>query len=222
MKKIRVFISGQKYFGEQVLNLCNNLNFVEVVGVCCPLDDKYIGKTARIFEIPIVASGTLNGDTMPNNVDLGITAHSFDYIGKRTRYKPKLGWIGYHPSLLPRHRGRSSIEWAVRMRDAVTGGTVFWLNNGIDRGDIANQEICFIDPKLYSIDPKKAAKILWEHELQAMGLRLIERTLRDINGGNIVKIPQRKEFSTFEPNTDVKDVFKPDLLMLESNASESS
>jgi methionyl-tRNA formyltransferase len=219
---IRVFISGQKYFGEQVLNLCNNLDFVEVVGVCCPIQDKYIGKTARIFGTPIVPSGTLNGDTMPDNVDLGITAHSFDYIGKRTRYKPKLGWIGYHPSLLPRHRGRSSIEWAVRMRDAVTGGTVFWLNSGIDRGDIANQEICFIDPKLYGIDPKKAAKVLWEHELQAMGLRLIERTLRDINGGNIVKIPQRKEFSTFEPNTDVKDVFKPDLLMLERDASASS
>ena len=214
MKKIRVFISGQKYFGEKVLRLCIALDFVEVVGVCCPLDDKYIGKTARLFNIPLTASGTLNGDTMPENVDLGITAHSFDYIGKRTRYKPTIGWIGYHPSLLPRHRGRSSIEWAVRMRDAITGGTVFWLNGGIDRGDIANQEICFIDPKLYGIDPKKAAKILWEHELQDMGLRLIEATLRDINAGKIVKIPQKKEYSTFEPNTDCKDVFKPDLLML--------
>ena len=215
MKKIRVFISGQKYFGEKVLRLCIALDFIEVVGVCCPLDDKYIGKTARLFNIPLLASGTLNGDTMPDNVDLGITAHSFDYIGKRTRYKPTIGWIGYHPSLLPRHRGRSSIEWAVRMRDAITGGTVFWLNSGIDRGHIANQEICFIDPKLYGIDPKKAAKILWEHELQDMGLRLIEGTLRDINAGKIVKIPQKKEYSTFEPNTDVKDVFKPDLLMLE-------
>lgn len=215
MKKIRVFISGQKYFGEKVLRLAIALDFIEVVGVCCPLDDKYIGKTARLFNIPLVASGTLNGDTMPDNVDIGITAHSFDYIGKRTRYKPTIGWIGYHPSLLPRHRGRSSIEWAVRMRDAITGGTVFWLNSGIDRGDIANQEICFIDPKLYGIDPKKAAKILWEHELQDMGLRLIEATLRDINVGKIVKIPQKKEYSTFEPNTDVKDVFKPDLLMLE-------
>ena len=215
MKKIRVFISGQKYFGEKVLRLAIALDFIEVVGVCCPLDDKYIGKTARLFNIPLIASGTLNGDTMLDNVDLGITAHSFDYIGKRTRYKPTIGWIGYHPSLLPRHRGRSSIEWAVRMRDAITGGTVFWLNSGIDRGDIANQEICFIDPKLYGIDPKKAAKILWEHELQDMGLRLIEATLRDINTGKIVKIPQKKEYSTFEPNTDVKDVFKPDLLMLE-------
>ena len=214
MKKIRVFISGQKYFGELVLNLCNNLEYVEVVGVCAPLDDKYITKTARIFEIPVIAAGTLKADTMPDNVDLGITAHSFDYIGKRTRYKAKIGWIGYHPSLLPRHRGRSSIEWAVRMHDPLTGGTVFWLNNGIDRGDIAIQDICFIDPKLYGIEPKKAARILWEHELQAMGLRLIAETLTDISRGVIKKTPQKKEFSTFEPNTDTKDVFKPDLLMI--------
>ena len=222
MKKIRVFISGQKYFGELVLNLCNNLEYVVVVGVCAPLDDKYITKTARIFEIPVIAAGTLKADTMPDNVDLGITAHSFDYIGKRTRYKAKIGWIGYHPSLLPRHRGRSSIEWAVRMRDPLTGGTVFWLNNGIDRGDIAYQELCFIDPKLYAMEPRKAAKLLWEHELQDMGLKLIEKALFDISRGTIIKIPQKKEFSTFEPNADVKDVFKPDLLMLECNASKSS
>lgn len=221
MKKIRVFISGQKYFGELVLCMCNNLNFIEVVGVCAPLDDKYISKTARLFGIPVIAAGTLNGDTMPDNVDLGITAHSFDYIGKRTRYKPKIGWIGYHPSLLPRHRGRSSIEWAVRMRDAITGGTVFWLNSGIDRGDIANQDICFINPKLYGIEPKKAAKILWEHELQDMGLRLLKETLHDISNGIIKKVPQQKEYSTFEPNTDAKDVFKPDLLMIEQYGSPS-
>lgn len=222
MRKIRVFISGQKYFGELALNLCNNLDFVEVVGVCAPLDDKYITKTARIFDIPVIAAGTLKADTMPDNVDVGITAHSFDYIGTRTRYKAKIGWIGYHPSLLPRHRGRSSIEWAVRMRDAITGGSVFWLNNGIDRGDIAYQELCFIDPKLYAMEPRKAAKLLWEHELQDMGLKLIEKALLDISRGTIIKIPQKKEFSTFEPNADVKDVFKPDLLMLERNASKSS
>ena len=159
---------------------------------------------------------------MPDNVDVGITAHSFDYIGRRTRYKAKIGWIGYHPSLLPRHRGRSSIEWAVRMRDAITGGTVFWLNGGIDRGDIANQDICFIDPKLYAMDSRKAAKLLWEHELQEMGLRLLEATLNDISNGILKKMPQKKEFSTFEPNADVKDVFKPDLLMLEQFASPSN
>ena len=222
MKKIRVFISGQKYFGEQVFSLCNRLEFVEIVGVCSPIDDKYVTKMAHRFNIPIVPAGTLNADTLPDKVDIGITAHSFDYIGKRTRYKANIGWIGYHPSLLPRHRGRSSIEWAVRMRDAITGGTVFWLNSGIDRGDIAYQDFCFIDPKFYGIEPKNAAKILWEHELQDMGLKLIEKALVDISNGIIIKKPQMKEFSTFEPNTDVKDVFKPDLLMLEQYASPST
>jgi methionyl-tRNA formyltransferase len=222
MKKLRVFISGQKYFGQEVFRLCNSLPFVEIVGVCAPLDDKYVTRLAHTFNVPIVPAGTLNADTLPDNVDIGITAHSFDYIGTRTRYKAKLGWIGYHPSLLPRHRGRSSIEWAVRMRDAVTGGTVFWLNSGIDRGDIAYQDICFIDPKLYAMEPRKAAKLLWEHELQSMGLELIKKALVDISNGIIIKTPQKKEFSTFEPNTDVKDVFKPDLLMLERNASPST
>ncbi|MBF6607137.1 MAG: methionyl-tRNA formyltransferase [Flavobacterium sp.] len=221
MKKLRVFISGQKYFGQEVFRLCNRLDFVEIVGVCAPVDDKYVTKLASTFNVPIIAAGTLRADTLPDNVDIGITAHSFDYIGRKTRYKANIGWLGYHPSLLPRHRGRSAIEWAIRMRDAITGGTVFWLNDGIDRGDIAYQDFCFIDPVLYGKEPRKAARKLWEDELQDMGLRLLEQALRDVHAGIIIKRPQAKQFSTFEPNTDVKDLYKPDLLMLERNTSLS-
>ena len=64
---------------------------------------------------------------------------------------------------------------------------------------------------------KKAAKRLWEYELQEMGLRLFKLALNDISRGVLIKKPQPKEYSTFEPNTDVKDVFKTDLLMLEQN-----
>ena len=220
--KLRVFISGQKYFGQQVFRLCNELDFVEIVGVCAPSDDKYVTKMATTFGVPIIAAGTLRADTMPDNVDIGITAHSFDYIGRKTRYKAKIGWIGYHPSLLPRHRGRSAIEWAIRMRDAITGGTVFWLNDGIDRGDIAYQDFCFIDPILYGKDSRKAARKLWEDELQDMGLRLLEQALRDIYAGKIIRKPQAKAFSTFEPNANVKDVYKPDLLMLEQYGTPST
>ncbi|MBS9765959.1 MAG: hypothetical protein KGV44_00285 [Flavobacteriaceae bacterium] len=214
MRKLRVFISGQKYFGEQVFSLCNRLEFVEVVGVCSPLEDKCVIKMARTFGVKYVPAGTLDADTMPDNVDLGITAHSFDYISKKTRYKTKHGWIGYHPSLLPRHRGRSSIEWAIKMRDAITGGTIFWLNSGIDRGDIAYQDFCFIPPKLHAMESKKATKWLWERHLQSIGMNLFEKALTDIYNGIIIKKPQDNEVGTFEPNTDVKDVFKPDALML--------
>lgn len=213
MRKFKVYISGQKKFGEEVLRACIQKGLT-VVGVCCPLDDRYIGELARINDIPITAAGTLNADTMPEGVDLGITAHSFDYIGRKTRYKARLGWIGYHPSLLPRHRGRSSIEWAIRMGDIITGGTVYWLNAGIDRGDIAYQDWCWIDNRLLLKDPKRAAGELWREELMPMGVRLIKTALDEIPAGIIRKVPQDSRFSTFEPSTDVKDVFRPDLLML--------
>ena len=213
MKKIKVFISGQKYFGLEVFRLCRRLEFIEIVGVCAPVGDKYLAKMANIHNIPIIEAGTLNHKNFPENVDLGITAHSFDYIGKLTRYKPSIGWIGYHPSLLPRHRGKSSIEWALRMREPVTGGTVFWLNSGIDRGDIAYQEFIHIDPK-YFLNPKSGAQKIWNEDLLPMGLRLFEKALNDISNGILIKIPQEDKYSTFEPSTDVKDIYKPDLLML--------
>jgi methionyl-tRNA formyltransferase len=215
MSKLKVFISGQKKFGEEILRLCIQKG-CEIIGVCCPVDDKYIGALAKRYGIRIIPAGTLSADGMPEDVDLGITAHSFDYIGKRTRYVPKYGWIGYHPSLLPRHRGRSAIEWAIRMGDPITGGTVFWLNAGIDRGDIAYQDWCFIDSTLRAGEPAKAASTLWRDTLMPMGVRLICAALDDIAAGRIVRTPQDNRFSTFEPCTDVKDLYRPDLLMLPS------
>ncbi len=196
-----------------MLALCLAHPRVEVVGVSCPLDDKYIGRLATINELPVIPAGTLNGDTFPEGVDLGITAHSFDYVGRKTRYKARLGWIGYHPSLLPLHRGRSSIEWAIRMREPVTGGTIYWLNAGIDRGDIAYQEHVFIKPK-YWLNPKEGARELWFWELEPLGVRLMKQALDDISNGVIKRIPQDPDVSTFEPNTDVKDIYKPDRLLL--------
>jgi len=213
-KQFNVFISGQKYFGEAILALCLNKG-INVVGVCCPLDDRYIKRLAIINEIPVIPAGMLNGDTFPDNVDLGITAHSFDYVGKRTRYKARLGWIGYHPSLLPRHRGKSAIHWAVKMRDAITGGTVFWLNSGIDRGDIAYQEFIFIDPKYFGMKLNKAASDIWRKYLAPIGIDLISKALDDISNNIIVKKPQDSSISTFEPSIDATDIFKPDLLMIE-------
>jgi len=210
---LKVIIAGQKYFGAQVLRLAL-LKGCEVVAVSCPVGDKYIGKLAAVNGIKIIPSGSLNYETIPNDIDLGIAAHSFDYIGKKTRYKTKLGWIGYHPSLLPRHRGKSSIEWAIRMGDAITGGTVYWLNSGLDRGDIAYQDWCFIDPKLRLKNPYEASRELWRESLLDIGIKLLSNAISDIQSGNIIRIPQDEKYSTFEPSTELEHIFKPDLLML--------
>jgi len=218
--KFTVFISGQKYFGQEVLAQCMAMGYT-IAGVCCPPGDKYIGRLAALNNIPIIPAGSLSAANFPEGVDLGIAAHSHDYIGKITRYRPKYGWIGYHPSLLPRHRGKSAIEWAIRMRDAITGGTVFWLDAGIDRGDIIAHEWCFIDPSLFVISPSEAARILWRTELQGIGLRLLTFAIMDIHAGKIKRVKQDPRFSTWEPSIEVKDIYRPDALMLPGNTYDS-
>jgi len=220
-RKFNVFISGQKYLGEMVLSMCLKKGF-NVVGVCCPLDDKYLKSLAVKNEIPIIPAGMLNGDTFPEGVDLGIAAHSFDYVGKRTRYKARLGWIGYHPSILPLHRGRSAVQWSLKMRESITGGTIFWLNSGIDRGDIAYQDFVIVDPRLFSLKLGEASKRLWRDKLQPLGLELFNKALDEISKGIIKKTPQDNKLSTFEPSMEVKDIYKPDLLMIEEKASKGN
>ncbi len=58
------------------------------------------------------------------------------------------------------------------------------------------------------------AKWLREQHLQNIGLNLFEKALTDIYNGIIIKKPQDNEVSTFEPNTNVKDIFKPDALTI--------
>ncbi len=116
---------------------------------------------------------------MPAGVDLIVCAHSHDFVGRKTRLKARLGAIGYHPSLLPRHRGREAVRWAVHMGDAVTGGTVYWLTDSVDAGPIAAQEHVFIVPG-------EAPERLWREKLAPLGVRLTLRVLQDLAAGRIV------------------------------------
>lgn len=51
----------------------------------------------------------------------------------------RLGCIGFHPSALPSLRGRAVIPWTILERETVSGSTFFWLDDGIDTGDIVVQ-----------------------------------------------------------------------------------
>lgn len=58
---------------------------------------------------------------------------------------PRLGTIGYHPALLPRHRGRHPIIWALALGLTETGSTFFFMDEGPDSGDVLDQERVTID-----------------------------------------------------------------------------
>jgi methionyl-tRNA formyltransferase len=205
---MKIFISGQKSFGAAVFHMVRDLGH-EVVGVACPTNDgsdKLFGQ-ADAWGYPIVDAGHLRADHVPNATDLIVCAHSHAFVGKKTRQAARFGAIGYHPSLLPRHRGRDAVRWAVKMNDPVTGGTVYWLDNNVDTGPIAAQEWCWIEPGM-------SASELWRKRLFPIGLILLERVLADIASGKIVRIPQPESVATFEPAMNPPRLVRPELPQL--------
>jgi methionyl-tRNA formyltransferase len=206
---MKVFLCGQKYFGWQVFNLLRELNH-EIVGVCAPAEENgqtldRLYKAAIAHNVPyLIPGGQLRQEVMPEGCDLIIAAHSYDYIGAKTLAKTRLGGIGYHPSLLPLHRGRDAIRWAIKMGDRVTGGTVYWLSANVDAGPIAAQDWCFIPP---SWDATR----LWKERLQSMGVRLFTEVLEDLSNGRLVAILQDESLATWEPAIGQPPLFRPDL-----------
>ncbi len=209
---INIFITGQKYFGKLVYDMVKEQGY-NIVGVSAP--STYSGKYDRLYhtavrdKVVLVEAGKLNAESLPDNVDLIIAAHSHDFISKKTRLKTRFGAIGFHPSLLPLHRGRDAIYWSIKMNEKVTGGTVYWLTDNVDAGPIAAHDFCFIRSD-------DTASTLWRRELQPMGIRLFRKVLSDIQNGKIVMIPQEQELSTWEPSVVRPPLFRPDLTMIGS------
>lgn len=211
--KLKVLIAGQKWFGAEIYKALKKQGLAEIAAVCAPFttDEKkdQLYFWAAHDRVPLIQAGTLNADTMPDDIDLIVTAHSHDFIGERTRLRARLGGIGYHPSLLPLHRGRDAIRWALRMNDRVTGGTVYKLSNKMDGGDILAQRHVIIDPKTAT------AESLWREDLAPLGIDLILQAVKEIcETDSVVGERQNEALATWEPSIDRPPAFRPDLILL--------
>jgi methionyl-tRNA formyltransferase len=78
--------------------------------------------------------------------DLGIMAYVLQFAPDSFVKSPRLGTIQYHPSLLPRYRGPSSINWPIIRGDTRTGLTIFRPTEGLDEGPVVLQKDCEIGP----------------------------------------------------------------------------
>jgi methionyl-tRNA formyltransferase len=179
-------IVGQKLFGAATFELVTSAGH-EVVAVHAPAGDR-LRAAATSGGVPVLdRPGEFNGQ-----VDLIIAAHCHAFIGPPLLARSRFGGVGYHPSLLPIHRGRDAVRWALHMRERVTGGTVYWLTDRVDGGDIAAQQHVFIRPE-------DTPRTLWERELFPLGLRLLRRVLNELAVGRVVRLPQDEAVGTWEP-----------------------
>lgn len=209
---MRIYLAGQKAFGAAVYALIRGLGH-DIAGVSAPPYDS-AGKgpdrlraAAERGRTPWLAAGALKESTLPADVDLIVAAHSHDFIGRATRGKARLGAVGYHPSLLPRHRGRDAVRWTIHMGDTIAGGSVYWLGETVDGGDIAARDFVFVAPG-------ETVDSLWREKLFPLGLRLLEATLNDLAAGVIRREPQDPRVATWEPSWSRPPVTRPDLLQL--------
>lgn len=204
---MKIVLAGQKRFGRDVLDLVAGRGW-QVAAVFCPEGDDKLRIGALNRGLPVFPSRHLIAAAVPAGVDLIVAAHCHTYISAKTRAKAELGALGYHPSLLPRHRGRSAIEWALRFREATTGGTVFWLSDTVDGGPIAAQDFC-------AIRPEDTARDLWARELAPIGLRLFARVFGELEKGILRAVPQDSALATWEPALDgVPPLWRPDVPQL--------
>ena len=74
------------------------------------------------------------------DADIGIMAFVLQFAPQEFVNIPRHGTIQYHPSLLPKFRGPSSINWPIIKGETVTGLTIFRPTDGLDEGAIVLQK----------------------------------------------------------------------------------
>ncbi len=201
---MRIIVIGQAAFGAKVVEALVRRG-EEIVAVYAPSErpggrPDPIKEVALPKHIPVPQPTTYKDDQVfaqYRNLDPELTVLAFvtTIIPSRFLELPARGAICYHPSILPRHRGASAINWAIIMGDTRTGLTIFWPDRGIDTGPILLQQEV-------DIGPDDTTGSLYFDHLFPMGVEAILESVDLIRAGKAPKIPQSKEGATYEPPCD--------------------
>jgi methionyl-tRNA formyltransferase len=192
---MNVVLVGSRYFGAAVLDVLQTEN-VKIQRVVVPEADDRLADAARAAGLEVFVHDDpkiVSARAIPDGTDLIVTAHSHARVTDDALARARMGGIGYHPSLLPRHRGIAAIEWTIRERDPIAGGSIYHLADRMDAGAIAAQESCIVKKG-------ETARELWERALAPIGLDLVRRVIRYAREhGQLPSRPQDEQFATRAP-----------------------
>ena len=192
---MKVVLVGSRYFGAAVFEALR-ADAVAIAGVVVPAADDRLAQAASALGVPVHVLANpkyVPGEAIAEGVDLIVAAHTHARVSDEALARARLRGVGYHPSLLPRHRGIAAVEWTILSGDPIAGGSVYHLAAGWDRGAIAAQDWCFVLKG-------ESARELWERALAPMGLDLLRRVVRHASEhGELPAYPQDERFATRAP-----------------------
>lgn len=198
---MRIILIGQAAFAEKTLEKLLAKG-EKVVAVYCPPDPPNgrfdpVKQKALDLHIPVRQHASFKtpeicDEFVALNADLAVLAFVTQIVPPQVFTVPRLGSICFHPSLLPKYRGASAINWALIKGEAVTGLSVFWLDKGIDTGPILAQ-------KEVKVEPDDTTGSLYFNKIFPLGVEAIGEAIDLINAGNPPRIVQDESKANYDP-----------------------
>jgi methionyl-tRNA formyltransferase len=197
---MRLAILGQQAFGKSVLEAFLSRG-AAVAGVFCapekpgdrpdPLRLAAEERGVQVFQLSSLKDEQAARILEGLNVDLGVMAYVLQFAPQSFVNIPKHGTIQYHPSLLPRYRGPSSVNWPIIKGDTQTGLTIFRPSDGLDEGPIILQ-------RAVPIGPDDTLGSVYFDRLFPLGVEALTEAADLVAAGRCQDIPQREELATYE------------------------
>jgi len=197
---MKIAIVGQQDFGKAVLEAFLARGD-EVAGVFCapekPGARPDVLKTAaqekgvKVFQYASLKSDDARAAMKGLNAEIGIMAYVLQFAPQDFVSIPKHGTIQYHPSLLPRYRGPSSINWPIARGDTRTGLTIFRPTDGLDEGPVILQ-------KETDIGPDDTLGTVYFDRLFPMGVKAMLEAADLVVAGKHREVVQDESQATYE------------------------
>ncbi len=198
---MRLIVHGQQAYGKSVLEAILEKDVDEVVAVYCapdkegrpldPLKEFALEKDLPVFQPDSYKNPEVWEQLASHDADLCVMAYVLLFVPEEALNVPKYGSIQYHPSLLPWHKGPSSINWPIIMGKEKTGLTIFWPDNGLDTGPILLQ-------KEVDIGPDDTLGSVYFDKLYPLGVEAMMESIELVRDGNAPRVVQDPDDGSYE------------------------
>jgi methionyl-tRNA formyltransferase len=198
---MRLIVHGQQAYGKSVLEAILDKGVDEVVAVYCapdkegrpldPLKEFALEKGLPIYQPESYRKPEVWEQLASHDADLCVMAYVLLFVPEEALNVPKYGSIQYHPSLLPWHKGPSSINWPIIMGKKKTGLSIFWPDNGLDTGPILLQ-------KEVEIEPDDTLGSVYFNKLYPLGVLAMMEAIELVRDGSAPREAQDPNAGSYE------------------------
>jgi methionyl-tRNA formyltransferase len=197
---MRIVVHGQQAFGKAVLEALLKRGD-DVIGVYVapekpgqkadPLKEAAVAAKLPVYQPASYRKPEVWEEFRALKPDLQVMAFVTLFVPEDFLNIPTHGSIQYHPSLLPKYRGPSAINWPIIQGETETGLSIFWPDNGLDTGDVLLQ-------KKTHIGFEDSLGSVYFDRLFPMGVEAMLESVDLVKAGKAPRIKQDESQATYE------------------------